>query len=95
VHVGVSLEDCALVAEALGPPYLDPALLGANIVLSELDGLARLPPSTRLRVPSGATIFITEPTHHAANRDGRSRQAHGNPELERAFPQPASVCRTL
>src|SRR4051794_10013600 len=59
-HVSiVSVEECALVAEALGLDSLDPALLGANIVVDDLDGLTQLPPATRLQFPSGATIFIT------------------------------------
>jgi hypothetical protein len=40
----VSVEECALLAEALGLTNLDPALLGANVVLDGLDGLTRPAP---------------------------------------------------
>jgi MOSC domain-containing protein YiiM len=91
----VSVEECALVAQALGLPHLDPALLGANIVVGALDGLTQLSPATRLQVPSGATIFITEPNAPCRQPGRKIAQAHGNPELELAFPQQAIGLRGL
>ncbi len=85
----VSVEECAAIAEALGLDYLDPALLGANMVLAGLDGLTQLPLSTRLQFPSGATLFITEPNAPCRQPGRRIAQAHGDPSLEFAFPKRA------
>jgi len=89
----VSVEECALLAEALGLTNLDPALLGANVVLDGLDGLTRLPPATRIQVSSGATIFITEPNAPCRQPGRRIARAHGRPELEFAFPKRATGLR--
>jgi MOSC domain-containing protein YiiM len=89
----VSVEECALVAQALAIPALDPALLGANVVIGGLDGLTQLPPATRLQFPSGATIFITEPNAPCRQPGRRIAAAHGNPDLEFAFPKLAMGLR--
>jgi MOSC domain-containing protein YiiM len=91
----VSIEECAIVAKALRLPYLDPALLGANIVVTGLDGLTQLPPSTRLQVPSGATIFITEANAPCRQPGRKIAQAHGDPKLEFAFPVQAIGLRGI
>jgi MOSC domain len=85
----VSVEECAIVARALQMPHLDPALLGANIVVRGLDGLTQLRPSTRLQAPSGATIFITEANAPCRQPGRKIAVAHGNPELEFAFSEQA------
>lgn len=56
----VSVEECGEVAAALGLPELDPALLGANLVVEGIADFSALPLATRLQFPSGATVFITE-----------------------------------
>ena len=95
-HVSiVSVEECALVAEALGLDSLDPALLGANIVIGDLDGLTQLPPATRLQFPSGATIFITEPNTPCRQPGRRIAKAHDAPGLEFAFVKAAVGLRGL
>ncbi len=81
----VSVEDCAEVAALLGIPALDPALLGANLVVAGLAGLSLLAPASRLLFPSGAVVFVTEqnaPCRHPADKLAR---AHGQPRLAGAF----------
>lgn len=93
-HVSVvSVEECALVAEALGLPDLDPSLLGANLVSEGLEGLTQLPPGTRLQFPSGATIFVTEPNPPCRQPGRKIAAAFGDPALEFAFPKLAMGLR--
>jgi MOSC domain-containing protein YiiM len=54
----VSVEEVAAIADALKLQALDWGKLGANLVLSGVAGLTRLPPSSRLIFPSGATVVI-------------------------------------
>lgn len=85
----VSVEECALIAGALGLACLDPALLGANLVIGGLEGLSQLPPATRLQFPSGATIFVTEANAPCRQPGRKIARAHGDPALEFAFPRSA------
>ncbi|MBM6595041.1 MOSC domain-containing protein [Microvirga pudoricolor] len=95
-HVSiVSEEECAIVAEALGIPDLDPALLGANVVIGGLKGLTQLPLSTRLQFPSGATIFVTEANAPCRQPGRKIAAAHGDPSLEFAFVKVAMGLRGL
>src|SRR5215210_2612164 len=91
----LSVEECALIAQALGIGYLDPALLGANLVIGGLEGLSQLPPATRLKFPSGATIFVTEPNAPCRQPGRKIAAAHGDPALELAFPKLAIGLRGL
>ena len=91
----VAVEECALIAQALGIAYLDPALLGANLVIGGLEGLSQLPPATRLKFPSGATIFVTEPNAPCRQPGRKIAAAHGDPDLELAFPKAALGLRGL
>jgi MOSC domain-containing protein YiiM len=89
----LSIEECGLIAEALGLPGVDPSLLGANIVVGGVDGLTQLPPGTRLQFPSGATVFVTEPNVPCRQPGRRIAAAHGDPALEFAFPKQAMGLR--
>ena len=91
----VSTEDCALVAEALGLPALDPALLGANLVVAGLEGLTQVPPATRLQFPSGATIFVTEPNAPCRQPARKIAAAYGDPALEFSFVKKAIGLRGI
>jgi hypothetical protein len=91
----VSVEECALAAAALGIDYLDPALLGANVVVGGIEGLTQLPPATRLQFPSGATLFVTEPNAPCRQPGRMLARAHGMPELELAFAKKAQGLRGL
>lgn len=48
----------AEVAQTLDLPEIRPAWLGANMVLSGIPDLTLLPPATRLRFASGATLVV-------------------------------------
>lgn len=54
----VSEEDLAAIAQAMGVSKLDPADLGATIVVRGIADFSYLPPSARLQAPSGATITV-------------------------------------
>ncbi len=46
------------IATALGVSHIDPAWLGANLLISGIPDLTLLPPSTRIQFPSGATLVV-------------------------------------
>lgn len=54
----VAEEELALIADAMGLAALDPARLGASVVIRGLPDLSLLPPSSRLQAPSGATLVV-------------------------------------
>lgn len=54
----LSAEEIAQIAAAMGLPALDPALLGATLVLEGLPDLTLLPPSSRLIAEGGAAIVV-------------------------------------
>jgi hypothetical protein len=54
----VSEEELAQIAEAMGLDHLDPARLGATMVVRGLPDFSHLPPSARLQAPSGATVWV-------------------------------------
>ncbi|MGJ3261689.1 MAG: MOSC domain-containing protein [Salinarimonas sp.] len=91
----VSREELALVAETLGIPEVDPAHLGANLVLTGVPELTATPPGTRLVFPSGATLFVTE-ANPPCRQPGRAlAAAHGRADLELAFVKAAKGRRGL
>ena len=54
----LSEEELAATALKMGLDGLDPALLGATMVLRGLPDLTHLPPSARLQGPDGATLVV-------------------------------------
>jgi len=54
----LSEEELAEIAAGMGLPRLDPAWLGASMLLRGLPDFTRLPPSSRLQGPDGATLVI-------------------------------------
>ena len=54
----LSAEELAAIAAALGLPALDPAALGATLVLAGIPDFTHLPPSSRLQGPDGVTLVI-------------------------------------
>jgi MOSC domain-containing protein YiiM len=54
----VSEEEMARIATEMGLPALDPARLGASIVIRGLPDLSLVPPSSRLQGPDGATLVV-------------------------------------
>lgn len=54
----LSAEDLAATAAAMGMDRLDPALLGATMVIEGIPDLSHLPPSSRLQADGGATLVV-------------------------------------
>ncbi len=51
-------EDLDAIAAAMGLDQLDPALLGASMVIAGLPDFTHLPPSSRLQGQGGATLVV-------------------------------------
>jgi hypothetical protein len=54
----VSAEDLAAIAAAMGLAALDPALLGASLVIAGIPDFSHVPPGSRLQAASGATLVV-------------------------------------
>lgn len=54
----LSVEEMAEIAARMGLEALDPARLGASIVIEGIPDLSHLPPSSRLQAPSGGTLVV-------------------------------------
>lgn len=55
----VSLEELAQVAAALGVDEIQPEWLGANLCLSAVPALTRLPPATRIFFSHGVVLIVS------------------------------------
>ena len=54
----LSVEELAATAAKMGLERLDPALVGATMVIEGIPDLSHLPPSSRLQGPDGATLVV-------------------------------------
>jgi hypothetical protein len=54
----LSVEEMALIAAEMGLDRLDPAWLGASVVVEGLPDFTRVPPSSRLQGPDGVTLVV-------------------------------------
>jgi hypothetical protein len=54
----LSSEDLAAIAQKMGLEALDPAWLGASMVIEGIPDFSHIPPSSRLLVKSGASIAV-------------------------------------
>lgn len=54
----LSAEEIAEIAARMGLDALEPALMGASLVIEGIPGFTHVPPSSRLQAPSGATLVI-------------------------------------
>lgn len=54
----VSAEELAEIAGEMGVDHLDPALVGATMVIEGIPDLTHLPPSARLQAEGGATVTV-------------------------------------
>ncbi len=54
----VSAEEVAAIATELGVEAIDPADLGASIVISGITDFSHVPPSSRLQAANGTTIVV-------------------------------------
>jgi hypothetical protein len=90
----VSVEDCAQIARQLDIPTLDPAWIGANIVVAGIMNFSFLPRGTRLFFAGGAIVAI-EDQNAPCSIAGEAVQL-ANPGLEHikpAFPKVAKGLR--
>lgn len=92
----LGLEELAEIATTLGIDHLDPTWIGANLVLSGIPNLTRLPPRTLLLFPSGATIRI-DGDNDPCRKSGAAIAAHveARPDLQFAFVKAARDKRGL
>ena len=54
----LSAEELAAIAADMGLSDLDPALVGATLVIAGIPDLTHLPPSSRLQAEGGATLVV-------------------------------------
>lgn len=91
----VSCEELALVAQALSLERVDPAQLGANLVMADAPTLGATPPGTRFVFPSSATLFVTEANPPCRQPARKLAAVHARPDLEQAFVPAATGKRGL
>lgn len=54
----LSAEELTAIAADMGLPRLEPALVGATLVIEGIPDLTHLPPSSRLQAEGGATLVV-------------------------------------
>ncbi len=54
----MSAEELARIAQKMGVDTVDPALLGASMIVEGIPDFSHVPPSSRLQGPDGATLVI-------------------------------------
>ena len=96
----VSVEELADIQDAMDlvdPPT--PTELGANLCLSGIAGLSRLPKGTMLRFPSGAELLVEEynpPCHDMGKKLAETRPTRsGEPLSSTSFSKAAKLSRGL
>lgn len=67
----LSAEEIAATAAEMEVDHLDPALMGASIVVAGIPDLSYLPPGARLQAANGATLVI-EMVNHPCTITGKS-----------------------
>ncbi len=76
----VSAEELARIAAALGLEVVDPAWLGASVVVSGIPDFTHIPPSARLQGPDGVTLtvdMLNQPCNLVAKTIEDARPGHG------------------
>ena len=83
----LAAEELADIARELGLEALDPAWLGANMVVEGLPDFSHLPPASRLQARSGATLVVdlqNRPCQYPAREIEKERPGHGKAFLPAA-----------
>ncbi|MEM9474587.1 MAG: MOSC domain-containing protein [Pseudomonadota bacterium] len=83
----VSAEELAAIAAEIGVDQMDPAWIGASLVIEGIPDFTKVPPSSRLQGPDGVTLVIdmeNRPCHLPAPVIEEDAPGHG-----RAFKQAA------
>lgn len=92
----VSAEELNDIAEALQVPHIEPAWVGANMLISGIPDLTKLPPGSRFYFEQGVGIVI-EGENMPCTTAGGSLQSHfpDRPEITSIFPKKAIGKRGL
>ncbi len=92
----VSSEELKEVAEAMGLPGIEPAWVGANLLVSGIPGLTQLPSGSRLYFDNGVGIVIEGENLPCTTAGGSLQQQFPDrPEITTAFPKKAIGKRGL
>ena len=59
----VSAEELAVISEKLGMDAIDPAWVGASMVIEGIPDFSHVPPSSRLQGPDGTTLVVDMENH--------------------------------
>jgi hypothetical protein len=96
-HVSiVSVEELAEIARRLDLPALDPAWIGANMVLSGIPRLSYLPRGTHLFTSGGTVLTVTDQNAPCTLAgDAIARRVADRPELKLQFPAVAKGLRGI
>ena len=76
----VSAEELAEIAAVLGLEAVDPAWLGASVVISGIPDFTHIPPSSRLQAEGGCTVtvdMLNGPCQYPAMTIESARPGHG------------------
>ncbi|WP_421693037.1 MOSC domain-containing protein [Aestuariivirga sp.] len=79
----LSAEELAEVAERMGIPAVRPEWVGANMIIHGVPDLTLLPPSSRMKFPSGAMLVVDAENHPC--RYPADIIAEHHPEATRGF----------
>lgn len=74
----VSQEELDKIAARMGIDAIDPARVGASMVVRGLPDFSHVPPSSRLQCPSGATIVVDMENRPCIFPAKSLRQVHGD-----------------
>jgi MOSC domain-containing protein YiiM len=101
----LSVEELALIAEAMGIAHTAPELVGANLVIAGIANFSRIAPGSHLAIGGawggkgkfdGEVILKVEAYNRPCRGPGRKlAAAHGRADLEFAFPKAAAALRGL
>jgi hypothetical protein len=91
----VSQEELALVATALGVPALEAPWVGANLLLSGIADLTRLPWNARLAFSGGVVLSHSRSNPPCTGPGKLIAAAYQQPDLASAFPKAAMDRRGL
>jgi len=92
----VSAEELNEIAEAMQLPVVKPAWVGANVMLSGIEGLTQLPPGSRLYFENGVGIVIEGENMPCTTAGGSlQKQYPDRIDITSAFPKKAIGKRGL
>ena len=76
----VSAAELAIIAKKLDLDEIDPAWLGASVVVDGIEDFTHVPPSARLQGPDGVTLtvdMLNQPCHLVSKTIEEARPGHG------------------